>query len=248
MMADLKFNLDQYFSGDSIRSGGKTRRSQDPYSFISGYGEREIDLGVRNWVLATNKSKKDVKDNDSFQETTQFAIDHCRAPQNIEIHIEPVAYNRAIQSNFQPGTNDGVGFYFRGNPKIPAAILTQARHYQHLRERGVQVAERFLIGVYNQVVKKAKGQYRQGFEDTDKNTLHVLGYFALKLRRLGRTVEAERLEDKLKEKFKVLQDKDTYIPLENQINEIFEISPVGEVPNNSQGSYIPKIPKYQKIN
>ena len=189
-------------TSEGIISGSKTRKH---YSFDKRkYGERQIDLALKGWTLSTNTSPCFI----------QRGINFAREYGAKEVHVD----TKATDIDGKPLSEGNSAVYSRGQENYfknsPTELLREAKHYLRLRKKGGEAAaQRFLIGVYNQIVRESENLsgdsnsiYANRFRTGDTSLATVLNYFADKLRGLGRKVEAERLEGIVESTFPSVED------------------------------------------
>ena len=107
--------------------------------------------------------------------------------------------------------------YQRGEgvkPRVHEEVVAEARDYL-ARDRQVQLA--FLREVYQQVVSGKDGSYAQRFSRREGEIAAVLNYFADRLRGLGQTTEADRLEAAVRAQFPEREEK-KFSDLTNKID------------------------------
>mgnify|MGYP001616696736 CR=1 FL=1 len=149
-----------------------------------------IELAVQGWYLATN-----VEDTSkSIEEGLIFARDEGKSP-DLETRVEDIAYYAYGR------VTDGKAIYYKGKnvmPTIPAEIVEEARMYLSM-EQSVQSA--FLLDFYRQIVLGKEGAYAEKFAEGKLETTAISNYFADKMRDLGLTALADKLEAKIREMF-----------------------------------------------
>ena len=154
------------------------------------YGERVVDLAIEGWYKVTNSDnvERSIKWAHTFFPVKEVAL---------ETRVEDTAYTL---DGFQvvPGLK---ALYIRGQgikPNVPDEVIAEAKDYL-ARDRQGQIA--FLRDVYSQIVLDEPGPYAIRFSKRRREIAAVLNYFADKLKGLGQTTSAEKLEDKVKAQF-----------------------------------------------
>ena len=153
------------------------------------YGERTIDLAVEGWRFATNTETDQV----SIDSSLNFA----GRDRGLETRVEDIAYHEPLSTS----TITMKGIYQRGEsikPDVPGEVIAEAKGYL-TTNRQAQIA--FLREVYQQIVLGKGGSYAERFRQREAEIAAVLNYFADKLRGLGQTSAAQKMEAKVREHF-----------------------------------------------
>lgn len=151
------------------------------------YPKRDIELAVKGWEWKGNEL-------DYGQNVSKLRARVSESNPGVQIHAETLC------PADNPLDHALIGIYAKtGNPMIPDQVLSHARHFRKVEEKGNPVA--FLMGVYKQVVHDQKGQYADMFERKDPRTASILHYFADKLSQYGRDTEAIKLNKAVVSRF-----------------------------------------------
>ena len=157
------------------------------------YGERTIDLAVEGWRFATNTG--------TDQTSIESGLNYAGRDKGLETRVEDIAYHEPLSKS----TTTMRGVYQRGEgikPNVPEEVIVEARDYL-TRGRQAQIA--FLREVYQQIVLGKDGSYAERFGK--RESAAVLNYFADKLRGLGQTSAAQKMEARVREQFPGKKEK-----------------------------------------